>query len=69
MLERVAERTPIGRAVTMDEIVGAAPFVLENGGVNGVTSPSTAAGSCSGLVFGHWPGSASDSAPHPPQRS
>jgi NAD(P)-dependent dehydrogenase (short-subunit alcohol dehydrogenase family) len=36
MLERVAERTPIGRAVTMDEIVGAALFLLENGGVNGV---------------------------------
>jgi NAD(P)-dependent dehydrogenase (short-subunit alcohol dehydrogenase family) len=36
MLERVAQRTPIGRAVAMDEIVGAALFLLENGGVNGV---------------------------------
>jgi len=36
MLENVAERTPIGRAVTMDEIVGACVFLLENGGVNGV---------------------------------
>jgi NAD(P)-dependent dehydrogenase (short-subunit alcohol dehydrogenase family) len=36
MLENVAERTPIGRAVTMDEIVGACAFLLENGGVNGV---------------------------------
>ena len=37
MLENVAKRTPIGRAVTMDEIVGACLFLLENGGVNGVT--------------------------------
>jgi NAD(P)-dependent dehydrogenase (short-subunit alcohol dehydrogenase family) len=36
MLENVARRTPIGRAVTMGEIVGAARFLLENGGVNGV---------------------------------
>jgi NAD(P)-dependent dehydrogenase (short-subunit alcohol dehydrogenase family) len=36
MLENVAERTPIGRAVTMDEIVSACRFLLENGGVNGV---------------------------------
>jgi NAD(P)-dependent dehydrogenase (short-subunit alcohol dehydrogenase family) len=36
MLENVAGRTPIGRAVTMDEIVGASLFLLENGGVNGV---------------------------------
>jgi NAD(P)-dependent dehydrogenase (short-subunit alcohol dehydrogenase family) len=36
MLENVAKRTPIGRAVTMDEIVGACLFLLENGGVNGV---------------------------------
>jgi NAD(P)-dependent dehydrogenase (short-subunit alcohol dehydrogenase family) len=36
MLENVAERTPIGRAVTMDEIVSACLFLLENGGVNGV---------------------------------
>jgi NAD(P)-dependent dehydrogenase (short-subunit alcohol dehydrogenase family) len=36
MLENVAKRTPIGRAVTMDEIVSACLFLLENGGVNGV---------------------------------
>jgi NAD(P)-dependent dehydrogenase (short-subunit alcohol dehydrogenase family) len=36
MLENVAERTPIGRPVTMDEIVSACLFLLENGGVNGV---------------------------------
>jgi NAD(P)-dependent dehydrogenase (short-subunit alcohol dehydrogenase family) len=36
VLERVAQRTPIGRAVHMDEIVGAALFLLDNGGVNGV---------------------------------
>jgi NAD(P)-dependent dehydrogenase (short-subunit alcohol dehydrogenase family) len=36
MLENVAKRTPIGRPVTMDEIVSAALFLLENGGVNGV---------------------------------
>ena len=36
MLENVASRTPIGRAVTMGEIVGACLFLLENGGVNGV---------------------------------
>ena len=36
MLENVAKRTPIGRAVTMDEIASACLFLLENGGVNGV---------------------------------
>ena len=36
MLENVAKRTPIGRAVTMEEIVSASLFLLENGGVNGV---------------------------------
>jgi NAD(P)-dependent dehydrogenase (short-subunit alcohol dehydrogenase family) len=35
-LEKVASRTPIGRPVTMDEVVGASIFLLENGGVNGV---------------------------------
>lgn len=30
----VAGRTPIGRTVTMDEIVGATLFLLDNGGVN-----------------------------------
>jgi NAD(P)-dependent dehydrogenase (short-subunit alcohol dehydrogenase family) len=36
MLERISARTPIGRCVTMDEVVGAARFLLENSGVNGV---------------------------------
>jgi NAD(P)-dependent dehydrogenase (short-subunit alcohol dehydrogenase family) len=36
MLERVTQRTPIGRPVTMAEVVGAALFLLENGGVSGV---------------------------------
>ena len=36
MIERVTQRTPIGRPVTMDEIVGACFFLLENGGVSGV---------------------------------
>ena len=36
MIENVTERTPIGRPVTMDEIVGASLFLLENGGVSGV---------------------------------
>jgi len=34
-VERTAARTPIGRTVTMEEIVGASIFLLENGGVNG----------------------------------
>jgi NAD(P)-dependent dehydrogenase (short-subunit alcohol dehydrogenase family) len=36
MIESVTKRTPLGRPVTMAEIVGAARFLLENGGVNGV---------------------------------
>jgi NAD(P)-dependent dehydrogenase (short-subunit alcohol dehydrogenase family) len=35
-LENVRDRTPLGRTVTMDEIVDASVFLLENGGVNGV---------------------------------
>ena len=35
-LESTRERTPLGRLVTMDEVVDAAIFLLENGGVNGV---------------------------------
>ena len=35
-LDRVIARTPIGRNVTTEEIVGAAVFLLENGAVNGV---------------------------------
>ena len=34
-LSLVVSRTPIGRTVTMDEIVGATLFLLDNGGVNG----------------------------------
>jgi NAD(P)-dependent dehydrogenase (short-subunit alcohol dehydrogenase family) len=36
VLERIRERTPIGRLVTTDDIVDAAVFLLENRGVNGV---------------------------------
>ena len=36
VLDAVRARTPIGRLVTMDEIVDAAIFLLENGAVNGV---------------------------------
>ena len=32
-------RTPTGRLVTMDEIVDAATFLLENTAVNGVNLP------------------------------
>jgi NAD(P)-dependent dehydrogenase (short-subunit alcohol dehydrogenase family) len=35
-LDAVGERTPIGRPVSMDEIVDASLFLLENGGVNGI---------------------------------
>jgi NAD(P)-dependent dehydrogenase (short-subunit alcohol dehydrogenase family) len=36
VLEPVVARTPIGRLTTMDEIVDAAIFLLENGAVNGI---------------------------------
>ena len=36
VLEAVRARTPLGRLATMDEIVDAAIFLLENGAVNGV---------------------------------
>lgn len=36
MIENVTKRTPIGRPVTMAEVVGASLFLLENGGVSGV---------------------------------
>jgi NAD(P)-dependent dehydrogenase (short-subunit alcohol dehydrogenase family) len=36
VLEATVARTPLGRLVTMDEIVDASVFLLENGGVNGV---------------------------------
>jgi NAD(P)-dependent dehydrogenase (short-subunit alcohol dehydrogenase family) len=35
-LESTRTRTPLGRLVTMDEVVAASIFLLENGGVNGV---------------------------------
>lgn len=35
-LDRVKERTPTGRLITMDEVTGAAMFLLENTAVNGV---------------------------------
>jgi NAD(P)-dependent dehydrogenase (short-subunit alcohol dehydrogenase family) len=37
VLEAVRARTPLGRLVTTEEIVGASMFLLENGAVNGVT--------------------------------
>jgi len=36
VLERVRVRTPLGRLVTMNEVVGATLFLLDNKGVNGV---------------------------------
>lgn len=36
VLQRVVARTPLGRLVTMDEIVGSVLFLLDNGGMNGV---------------------------------
>jgi NAD(P)-dependent dehydrogenase (short-subunit alcohol dehydrogenase family) len=39
MLESVTKRTPIGRPVTMDEVVSASLMLLENGGVSGVNLP------------------------------
>ena len=35
-LQALVERTPIGRLVTMEEVVGAARFLLENRAINGV---------------------------------
>jgi NAD(P)-dependent dehydrogenase (short-subunit alcohol dehydrogenase family) len=35
-LDRVVSRTPTGRLVTVDDVVGATAFLLENPGVNGV---------------------------------
>jgi NAD(P)-dependent dehydrogenase (short-subunit alcohol dehydrogenase family) len=35
-LERIRSRTPIGRLITMEEVVGGVAFLLENGAVNGV---------------------------------
>jgi len=32
----LVDRTPIGRLVTMDEVVGASRFLLENGAINGI---------------------------------
>jgi NAD(P)-dependent dehydrogenase (short-subunit alcohol dehydrogenase family) len=36
VLQRVVDRTPLKRLVTMDEVVGSVLFLLDNGGVNGV---------------------------------
>jgi NAD(P)-dependent dehydrogenase (short-subunit alcohol dehydrogenase family) len=36
VLDALVARTPIGRLATMDEIVDASIFLLENGAVNGV---------------------------------
>jgi NAD(P)-dependent dehydrogenase (short-subunit alcohol dehydrogenase family) len=36
VLDAIRARTPIGRLVTMDEIVDASIFLLENGAMNGV---------------------------------
>ena len=36
VIEAISERTPIGRLVTMRELSGAALFLLENGGINGI---------------------------------
>ena len=36
VLQRVIARTPLGRLVTMDEVVGSALFLLDNQGINGV---------------------------------
>jgi NAD(P)-dependent dehydrogenase (short-subunit alcohol dehydrogenase family) len=36
VLQRVVARTPLGRLVTMDEVVGSTLFLLDNGGINGV---------------------------------
>ena len=35
-LQALVERTPIGRLVTMAEVVGASRFVLENQAINGI---------------------------------
>jgi NAD(P)-dependent dehydrogenase (short-subunit alcohol dehydrogenase family) len=36
VLQRVVVRTPLGRLVTMDEVVGSVLFLLDNRGINGV---------------------------------
>jgi len=36
---RIVERTPLGRLVTMQEIVGATAFLLDNHGINAVNLP------------------------------
>lgn len=36
MLKRVVDRTPLGRLVTTDEVVGSVLFLLDNKGINGV---------------------------------
>jgi NAD(P)-dependent dehydrogenase (short-subunit alcohol dehydrogenase family) len=39
MLDQVKARTPTGRLVTMDDVIGASLFLLENRAVNGVNLP------------------------------
>jgi NAD(P)-dependent dehydrogenase (short-subunit alcohol dehydrogenase family) len=34
--QALVQRTPIGRLVTMDEVVDASRFLLENGAINGI---------------------------------
>lgn len=36
MLKRIVDRTPLGRLVTTDEVVGSVMFLLDNKGINGV---------------------------------
>jgi NAD(P)-dependent dehydrogenase (short-subunit alcohol dehydrogenase family) len=36
VLQRVVDRTPLGRLVTMDEVSSATLFLLDNQGINGV---------------------------------
>lgn len=36
VLDALAERTPIGRLITMEEVLGGVVFLLENGAVNGI---------------------------------
>ena len=35
-VKALADRTPIGRLVTMDEVIDATRFLLENGAMNGI---------------------------------
>jgi NAD(P)-dependent dehydrogenase (short-subunit alcohol dehydrogenase family) len=37
--QALVDRTPLGRLVTMEEVVGATAFLLENRAINGVNLP------------------------------